>query len=74
MASYPTTIDIGKWDVEQGRTPGRVLGYTAVGPVRQHRRDRDDTQFTSLAQRVAGQDLSGFFNDRLYSHIKPPLP
>ncbi|MFB4311385.1 M1 family metallopeptidase [Actinomadura sp. GTD37] len=33
MASYLTTIDIGKWDVKQGRTPGGVPNYTAVDPV-----------------------------------------
>lgn len=31
-------------------------------------------QFTSLAQQISGQDLSGFFKDWLYSPIKPPLP
>ncbi|MEU8341434.1 M1 family metallopeptidase [Spirillospora sp. NPDC048832] len=33
MASYLTTIDIGKWVVKQGRTPGGVPSYTAVDPV-----------------------------------------
>ncbi|MCP9947167.1 M1 family metallopeptidase [Actinomadura madurae] len=33
MASYLTTIDIGKWEVKQGRTPGGVPNYTAVDPV-----------------------------------------
>ncbi|MEV4677501.1 M1 family metallopeptidase [Actinomadura sp. NPDC049382] len=33
MASYLTTIDIGKWVVKQGRTPGGVPNYTAVDPV-----------------------------------------
>ncbi|TYB41810.1 M1 family metallopeptidase [Actinomadura chibensis] len=33
MASYLTTIDIGKWDVKSGRTPGGVPNYTAVDPV-----------------------------------------
>jgi aminopeptidase N len=33
MSSYLTTIDIGKWDVKQGRTPGGVPNYTAVDPV-----------------------------------------
>ncbi|MEU8801977.1 M1 family metallopeptidase [Spirillospora sp. NPDC048819] len=33
MASYLTTIDIGKWVVERGRTPGGVPNYTAVDPV-----------------------------------------
>ncbi|MEV3925074.1 M1 family metallopeptidase [Actinomadura coerulea] len=32
MASYLTTIDIGKWDVKQGRTPRGVPNYTAVDP------------------------------------------
>ncbi|NDU73653.1 M1 family peptidase [Actinomadura sp. DSM 109109] len=31
-------------------------------------------QFTELAQRIAGQDLSGFFEDWLYSPIKPDIP
>ncbi|MBO2464088.1 M1 family metallopeptidase [Actinomadura violacea] len=33
MASYLATIDIGKWDVKQGRSPGGVNNYTAVDPV-----------------------------------------
>ena len=33
MASYLTTIDIGTWDVRQGRTPGGVPNYTAVDPT-----------------------------------------
>ncbi|MFI0481109.1 M1 family metallopeptidase [Actinomadura sp. 9N215] len=33
MASYLTTIDIGKWDVKEGRTPGGVPNYTFVDPV-----------------------------------------
>ncbi|WP_396449047.1 M1 family metallopeptidase [Actinomadura sp.] len=37
-------------------------------------RNGNTRQFTTLAQQIAGQDLSGFFNDWLYSPIKPPLP
>ncbi|RFS82450.1 M1 family peptidase [Actinomadura spongiicola] len=33
MASYLTTIDIGKWEVKDGKTPGGVPNYTAVDPV-----------------------------------------
>ncbi|MDL4776411.1 M1 family metallopeptidase [Actinomadura xylanilytica] len=32
MASYLTTIDIGKWDVKDGRTPGGLRNYVAVDP------------------------------------------
>ena len=33
MASYLTTIDIGRWNVQEGRTPGGVPNYTAVDPA-----------------------------------------
>ncbi|MFC4913851.1 M1 family metallopeptidase [Actinomadura gamaensis] len=33
MASYLATIDIGKWDVKQSRTPGGLNNYVAVDPV-----------------------------------------
>jgi aminopeptidase N len=33
MASYLATIDIGKWDVKQGKSPGGINNYTAVDPV-----------------------------------------
>ncbi|MFC6886039.1 M1 family metallopeptidase [Actinomadura yumaensis] len=33
MASYLTTIDIGKWDIKSGKTPGGLNNYTAVDPV-----------------------------------------
>ncbi|TDD40005.1 M1 family peptidase [Actinomadura sp. KC06] len=33
MASYLTTIDVGKWEVKQGKTPGGVPNYTFVDPV-----------------------------------------
>ncbi|MGI5201909.1 M1 family metallopeptidase [Spirillospora sp. CA-108201] len=41
----------------------------------QHKYGNAETgQFTTLAQRVAGQDLSGFFKDWLYSPVKPDIP
>ncbi|MBW8487135.1 M1 family metallopeptidase [Actinomadura parmotrematis] len=33
MASYLTTIDIGKWTVKEGRTPGGLNNYVAVDPT-----------------------------------------
>ncbi|RFU36588.1 M1 family peptidase [Actinomadura logoneensis] len=33
MASYLATIDIGKWDVKQSKTPGGLNNYVAVDPV-----------------------------------------
>ncbi|MBT2213229.1 M1 family metallopeptidase [Actinomadura sp. NEAU-AAG7] len=33
MASYLTTIDIGKWEIREGRTPGGLRNYTAVDPA-----------------------------------------
>ncbi|GLZ03145.1 metallopeptidase [Actinomadura sp. NBRC 104412] len=33
MASYLTTLDIGKWEVRTGRTPLGTPNYTAVDPV-----------------------------------------
>ncbi|MEU5882583.1 M1 family metallopeptidase [Spirillospora sp. NPDC047279] len=33
MASYLTTLDIGKWQVKTGRTPLGTPNYTAVDPV-----------------------------------------
>ncbi|WP_207709943.1 M1 family metallopeptidase [Actinomadura macrotermitis] len=32
MASYLTTMDIGKWEIKDGRTPGGLRNYTAVDP------------------------------------------
>ncbi|MWK40094.1 M1 family peptidase [Actinomadura sp. J1-007] len=32
MATYLATIDIGKWDVKTGRTPGGVPMYVAIDP------------------------------------------
>ncbi|MEO5874793.1 MAG: M1 family metallopeptidase, partial [Streptosporangiaceae bacterium] len=32
MASYLATIDIGKWKVKSGRTPGGIRNYIAVDP------------------------------------------
>ncbi|GAB3668719.1 M1 family metallopeptidase [Actinocorallia lasiicapitis] len=32
MASYLATIDIGKWKVKSGRTPGGIRNYVAVDP------------------------------------------
>ncbi|MFV2174494.1 M1 family metallopeptidase [Actinomadura sp. LOL_016] len=33
MASYLTTIDIGRWETRSDRTPGGIRNYTAVDPV-----------------------------------------
>lgn len=33
MANYLSTIDIGKWVIDESRTPGGLRNYTAVDPV-----------------------------------------